>query len=107
MKKIKFKQEKTKNGIWTDWINPVMNRYHISCCDCGLVHTMNFRAFKVLRVNKNGSQKVEILPKKIYKIDFKLFRNNKLTKQQREEKIKKDKSISKMMKKVEKLSKLL
>ncbi len=42
MKKIKFKQEKTKNGIWTDWINPVMNRYHISCCDCGLVHDFVF-----------------------------------------------------------------
>jgi len=80
---MEFKQEVTKNGIWTDWINPRMNGYHMECCDCGLVHTINFRAFKIEKLHKNGKKEVLILPKNKYAIEFKLFRNNKLTKQER------------------------
>ena len=25
------------------WIQPVRKNYKMLCCDCGLVHTMNFR----------------------------------------------------------------
>jgi len=28
---------------WTDWISPIHKRYQVSCCDCGLVHRLNFR----------------------------------------------------------------
>lgn len=28
---------------WTDWFYPAMNGYKISCCDCGLVHQINFK----------------------------------------------------------------
>lgn len=30
---------------WSDWIQPVREGYKMSCCDCGLVHTMDFRVF--------------------------------------------------------------
>lgn len=26
-----------------EWIQPVMNGYRMSCCDCGLVHEINFK----------------------------------------------------------------
>lgn len=84
--KIRFKQVRTKNGIWTDWERPVMNGYHMACCDCGLVHTINFRVVKVIKEFKNGVVEGLILPKNKYQVEFKLFRNHKLTKQQRKKK---------------------
>ena len=85
MKKLKFEQEKTKNGVWSDWIFPVMNNYHMSCCDCGLVHTINFRALKFSRKKKKGTV-YTILPKGEYRIEFKVRRNEKYTKQERSNK---------------------
>lgn len=38
---------KVKNG---QWIQPVERGYHMACCDCGLVHRMNF---KIIGVRKN------------------------------------------------------
>ena len=26
-----------------EWVQPVRRRYKLACCDCGLVHAMNFR----------------------------------------------------------------
>jgi uncharacterized Zn finger protein len=44
MNKVKFKKNIVKTKLaWTDWINPVMDNYLLKCCDCGLVHKMQFR----------------------------------------------------------------
>ncbi len=29
-----------------EWIQPVSTNYKMSCCDCGLVHEIDFRYFK-------------------------------------------------------------
>ena len=29
-----------KNG---EWVQPIRKGYRMACCDCGLVHTMDFR----------------------------------------------------------------
>lgn len=26
-----------------EWVQPVRNGYKLACCDCGLVHKLNFR----------------------------------------------------------------
>lgn len=84
MKSIKFKQETAQQGnSWTDWLRPRMKGYHLSCCDCGLVHTFNFRVFKVDKRYKDGGTSGIVLPTKDYEIEFKVKRNNTLTKQQR------------------------
>jgi hypothetical protein len=31
-----------RNG-WTRWIQPIKRGYLLKCCDCGLVHRMEFR----------------------------------------------------------------
>lgn len=31
-----------KNG-WTRWVQPVRRGYKMQCCDCELVHTVDFR----------------------------------------------------------------
>lgn len=28
------------------WVQPVRRGYKMSCCDCGLVHRMDFRVYK-------------------------------------------------------------
>lgn len=31
---------------WSDWQLPVMRGYRMACCDCGLVHELEFRVYK-------------------------------------------------------------
>lgn len=59
---MKFKSYKTKPNQYTEWISPNPKAYQMACCDCGLVHTVQF------------------------KVIFRVKRNNKLTKQLRSEK---------------------
>lgn len=84
MKKVKFDKPRTQeNSPWTDWQRPIMTNYHMACCDCDLVHTINFRVLEVIKVYKNGKRGGNILPKNKYIIEFKIRRNEKLTKQER------------------------
>lgn len=50
MKIKRFRQE-TANGSrgFSRWIQPNMPKYLMSCCDCGLVHEMQFRIIKSTR----------------------------------------------------------
>ena len=36
------REKELANG-WTKWLRPVMRRYRMGCCDCGLVHDVDFR----------------------------------------------------------------
>lgn len=42
-----------------EWVQPVRRGYKMACCDCGLVHTMDFRVvkgraqFRVFRNNRS------------------------------------------------------
>jgi hypothetical protein len=46
------------------WVQPIRKGYRMACCDCGLVHTMDFR------IHKGRAQ-------------FRAFRNNRATAQMR------------------------
>lgn len=41
----RFAKPKPGRGGWTDWIYPEPKQYFMKCCDCGLVHEMQFKAF--------------------------------------------------------------
>lgn len=28
---------------WSDWIQPIRKGYRMKCCDCGLIHLLDFR----------------------------------------------------------------
>ena len=47
-----------------EWIQPVMKDYKLACCDCGLVHTVDFKVIKCGRGHKTI---------------FRVFRNNRAT----------------------------
>lgn len=48
-----------------EWVQPVRKGYRLACCDCCLVHTMDFR---VVKYGKGKS-----------KIQFRVFRHNRAT----------------------------
>ena len=44
----RFKAIVAKRGGWSDWQHPDMKGYLLKCCDCGLVHEMQFGAIEQL-----------------------------------------------------------
>lgn len=54
---MRFKQQRSG-----EWVRPVMKNYLMKCCDCGLVHRLDF---KVIRWGRG------------HKVMFRAFRHNK------------------------------
>lgn len=52
-----------------EWVQPRRKGYNLACCDCGLVHTLDFRIVKYAENQR--------------KIQFRVFRNNRATGQVR------------------------
>lgn len=61
MTKRRFKRMIEGRGGWCEWQAPVMKGYLMKCCDCGLVHELEFKAF-VETNQKRGTFKVTELP---------------------------------------------
>jgi len=59
MKRFKKVTTPTRYG-WSDWIFPT-DKYLMKCCDCGLVHQLEFRTFAETR-QKRGAFEVVRLP---------------------------------------------
>ena len=62
---------------------PIMDNYKMSCCDCGLVHNMDFQVVKIMKENEDGSYLLKELPKDKYRVSLKARRNNRATGQVR------------------------
>jgi hypothetical protein len=41
-----IKHEVENEGDWSEWVNPNAEQYFMKCCDCGLVHEMQFKVAK-------------------------------------------------------------
>lgn len=41
-----------------EWIKPVMKGYRMQCCDCGLIHELDFNVVHVLERYENGEKEV-------------------------------------------------
>jgi len=81
MTKINVEQEK-EDG-WTRWVSPIMTKYRMACCDCGLVHDIEFKIVKVVMKNKDGSFEYEDINSSKFRIIFRGKRNNRSTGQVR------------------------
>lgn len=55
-------------------ITPVMDDYRLACCDCGLVHEMDFRALEVTEEFADGSWTYEALDPAKYRLMFRARR---------------------------------
>lgn len=55
----KFEKHVANKFGWSKWIQPIKKGYKLACCDCCLVHTMDFRVregrvqFRVSRNNRS------------------------------------------------------
>jgi hypothetical protein len=79
----KFKQEEEGEDGWSEWVAPIMKGYKIACCDCGLVHDMQFQAMKVTSGSPKGEHRVRRLPASKFVVEFRVRRNNRSTGQLR------------------------
>lgn len=67
------------------WIRPVMMGYKFGCCDCGLVHEMEFRVLAVERRYADGRWTGTPLPRSAYRVIFRARRAERYTAKQREQ----------------------
>lgn len=66
---MRFKGNEVQDG---EWVQPLMNGFKLSCCDCGLTHDVNFVVFTEKGKMVNGM-----------KVQFQVFKNKRSTAQRR------------------------
>ena len=65
-----------------EWVQPKMNGYLLSCCDCGLVHRVDFRVLKRTgKVNRYRQWPATTLGNAVVQMRF--FREEEATAEQR------------------------
>jgi hypothetical protein len=76
----RMKVEVEGDDGWTRWVSPCLGGYRMGCCDCHLVHDMQFKVVKVIKGNpeKEDWEYIELDPKK-YRVIFRAKRNNRST----------------------------
>jgi hypothetical protein len=80
----KFKKLTAGDGGWSDWQAPVQG-YKMACCDCGLVHDVEFQVLKITKddgLDFSGKE----MPWGKYRIVLRARRNNRSTGQLRRHK---------------------
>lgn len=71
------KVQEGENG-WSEWIAPKHKRYRMGCCDCGLVHDMQFKIVRVTSTRTNGTW-LYVPAKGKFRVMFRATRNNRST----------------------------
>lgn len=75
----RFRKEHEVEDGWSRWVQPVMTGYRMACCDCGLVHDMEFRALRKGKDQPNGAWLATKLRRDRYRVEFRARRNNRST----------------------------
>jgi len=70
------------NG-WSRWVPPKMKGYKMACCDCGLVHDMEFKVVRVTKTMRGGSWLYSEVKAGKYRVMFRAARNQRSTGQVR------------------------
>ena len=58
----RMRAEKGGRDGWSDWLRPIGRSYRMACCDCGLVHDLEFRVvasqpeFRARRNNRSTAR---------------------------------------------------
>lgn len=59
---------------WSEWVQPTMARYLMQCCDCGLIHEMQFGVLRKGSDLPDGSWEAEELDAPEYRVEFRARR---------------------------------
>lgn len=68
---------------WCDWVQPIMIGYRMACCNCGLVHDMQFYVLRKSKDLPGGGWQAKRLDVERYRVEFRARRNNRSTAQTR------------------------
>ena len=82
----RYRQEIEGEDGWSGEVAPQMKGYKMACCDCGLVHDIDFKIVKVTKTYKNGRWDAEDIEDTDYRVILKARRNNRATGQVRRHK---------------------
>ena len=64
----------TEDG-WSEWQFPIHKGYLMQCCDCGLVHEVNFKVVeKIGRTKKDGSWEADPTKKGKFRVGLRMRR---------------------------------
>ena len=74
----RYERHETDDAGWTGWIHP-RNGYRMSCCDCGLVHELEFDVFREGPGKKAGWFTKHKARGKNLRVAFRARRNNRAT----------------------------
>lgn len=83
MKRFRPYSERAGKDGWCRWVTPIMRRYKLVCCDCSLVHEMEFQALKVNSRTTRRRFNSTPLSLQDYRVAFRVRRKNGLTRQLR------------------------
>lgn len=75
----KYTQVTEGEDGWSETQYPIMRGYKMSCCDCGLVHDIDFEVFEIERFNKNGTFRGKEKRGKRWRVGMRVRRNNRST----------------------------
>lgn len=82
----KYKQLEEQENGWCETQYPIMRGYKMSCCDCELVHDMEFDVVEITKFNKDGTFRIKTRRGKKWRVAMRAKRNNRATGQMRRRK---------------------
>jgi hypothetical protein len=62
-----------------DLVIPEMAGYRMACCDCGLVHRLDFEVYQIIKQHADGTFTVKPMPADKAKIGFRASRDGRAT----------------------------
>lgn len=73
----------TEGGDFSDWIFPKDRvDYRMACCDCGLVHDLQFAVMRVkARLSRGRIELTQIRKQEKFQVGFRARRNSRATSQ--------------------------
>lgn len=88
MSRKKYPLIQENDDGWSDWIKPQMKGYKMACCDCGLVHRIDFAIVKQKKIIKryaDGNHLAEYVEVEnpAYQVTLRASRDNRATGQHR------------------------
>lgn len=73
--KTECEKVKMADDEWSEWVSPVQQGYLMQCCDCGLIHEIDFQVVKYIsEPDKSGLSECEIVEDKDYAVNFRAKR---------------------------------
>jgi hypothetical protein len=78
-KKSKYEQIWTNEDGWSDWFYPQMDKYEMACCDCCLVHDIEFQIVERTENKRSGEFMPKAVRGKKFQVGMRVARNNRAT----------------------------